>query len=115
MGGNTDYLGHNACAPSMKCAEVRVLNDQQLVALLWGCWGETHLKESDQVTLKGVVHSFNSNGREAEVRFVILTDLPNEPVHGRAPDEKVRRLLIFSDFPECDCARPVAVRLPHTT
>ena len=58
-----------------------------------------------------------SDGRrlEAEVGFEVLSDLPDESLEGKLPDEKLSRLLIAADLAQGHGARPEAVGLLHTS
>ena len=58
-----------------------------------------------------------SDGRrlEPEVGFEVLSDLPDESLEGKLPDEKLSRLLVAADLAQGHGARPEAVGLLHTS
>ena len=81
------------------------------------------LEESHKVSLAGLLQSHHSRALEAQVSLEILGDLTNQPLEGQLADQQLSRLLVPgllvfdaiillpSDLPEGDCARPVTVGL----
>lgn len=73
------------------------------------------LEERDEVRLDRLLESANGGGLEAEVRLEVLSDLADETLEGKLPDEELRRLLVATDLTESDGAGLVAVGLLDTS
>jgi len=69
------------------------------------------LKQSNEVSLTGLLESSNSSRLEPEISFEILGDFSHETLEGQLPDEKLSRLLVSSDLTESDGSWPVSVGL----
>lgn len=61
------------------------------------------------------LQSSDGCGLEAKVSFEVLSDLPDESLEGKLPDEKLSRLLVAADLAQGHGAGPEAVRLLHTS
>jgi len=69
------------------------------------------LKQSNEVSLTGLLESSNSSRLEPEISFEILSDFSHKTLEGQLPDEKLSRLLVSSDLTESDCSWPISVGL----
>jgi len=69
------------------------------------------LKQSNEVSLTGLLESSNSSRLEPEISFEVLSDFSHETLEGQLPDEKLSRLLVSSDLTESDGSWPVSVGL----
>jgi len=69
------------------------------------------LKQSNEVSLTGLLESSNSSRLEPEISFEVLSDFSHETLEGQLPDEKLSRLLVSSDLTESDSSWPVSVGL----
>jgi len=69
------------------------------------------LKESDEVSLTGLLESSNSSRLEPEISFEILSDFSHETLEGQLPDEELSGLLVSPDLTESDSSWPVSVGL----
>ena len=61
------------------------------------------------------LESTNGSGLEPQVSLEVLSDLPDEPLEGQLADEQLGRLLVTPDLTQGDCARPVPMRLLHSS
>merc|ERR550525_69322 len=95
--GQLDILGHDGDPLGVDGAQVGVLE-------------ETH-----QVSLARLLKSHHSGALEPQVGLEVLGNLTNEPLEGQLADEQLSRLLVPSDLPESNCARPVTMGLLHTS
>jgi len=69
------------------------------------------LKESDEVSLTGLLESSNSSRLEPEISFEILSDFSHETLEGQLPDEEFSGLLVSPDLTESDSSWPISVGL----
>jgi len=69
------------------------------------------LKESDEVSLTGLLESSNSSRLEPEISFEILSDFSHETLEGQLPDEELSGLLVSPDLTESDSSWPISVGL----
>jgi len=69
------------------------------------------LKQTDEVSLTGLLESSNSSRLEPEISFEILSNFSHETLEGQLPDEELGRLLVSSDLAESDGSWPVSVGL----
>lgn len=60
------------------------------------------LKQSNEVSLTGLLESSNSSRLEPEISFEILSDFSHETLEGQLPDKELSRLLVSSDLTESD-------------
>jgi len=91
--GKLDILGHDGDTLSMDGAQVCVL------------------KESNQVSLRGLLESHDSGGLESEVSLEVLGNLTDKTLEGQLADEKLSGLLVTTDLAESDCARAITMGL----
>ena len=68
-------------------------------------------EERDEVGLSSLLNGQNSMRLEAQVRFEILSDLPDQTHEGLLAEQKVSVLLVAADLAQRDGARPEAVDL----
>merc|ERR1719352_357761 len=92
-----DVLGHDGDPLGMDGTEVGVL------------------KETNQVSLTGLLESHHGRALESQVSLEILSDLTDETLEGQLTDEQLCGLLVPPDLPQSNCARPVAVGLLDTS
>ena len=72
-------------------------------------------EQTDQIGLASLLQSHDSGALEPQVSFEVLGNLPHQTLEGQLADEELSRLLVPPDLSEGDCARPVPVRLLHTS
>ena len=73
------------------------------------------LKESNQVSLAGLLQSHDGRALEAKISLEVLSDLTNKTLEGQLADEKLGGLLVTTDLTESDCSGPVTVRFLYTS
>ena len=95
--GKLNVLGHDGDTLGVDGAQVGVL------------------KETDEVSLGGLLQSHDGGGLEAEVGLEILCNLAHKTLEGQLPDEQLGALLVAADLTECHGARPVTVGLLDTS
>ena len=88
-----DVLGHDGDTLGMNCAQVGVL------------------KETNQVSLRGLLESHDSRGLEAEVSLEVLGNLTDKALEGQLADEKLGGLLVTTDLTESNCAWAITMGL----
>ena len=88
-----DVLRHDGDALGMDSAQVRVF------------------KETDEVSLGGLLQGHDSRGLEAEVGLEVLGNLAHKTLEGQFPDEQLCALLVTADLTESHGPRPVTVGL----
>jgi hypothetical protein len=69
------------------------------------------LKETNKVSLGGLLESEDSSGLEAEIGLEVLGNLTDETLEGQLADQELSGLLVFTDLTESDGTGPVSVRL----
>jgi len=69
------------------------------------------LKQSNEVSLTGLLESSNSSRLEPEISFEILSDFSHETLEGQLPDEELSGLLVSPDLTESDSSWPISVGL----
>jgi len=69
------------------------------------------LKQTNQVSLAGLLKSANGSRLESEISFEILSDFSDETLEGKLPDEELSGLLVSPDLTESHSSGPVSVRL----
>ena len=67
------------------------------------------LEQPDEVGLGCLLQGHDGRALEAEVGLEVLCDLSDEALEGQLPDQELGGLLVASDLPEGDGARPVPV------
>jgi len=73
------------------------------------------LKETDQVSLDGLLESTNGRALETKIRLEVLGDFTDETLEGKFSDEKLSGLLITTDLTESDGSWLVTMGLLYTT
>ena len=68
-------------------------------------------KESNQVSLAGLLESHDSRALEPQVSLEVLGNLPDETLEGELTDEELSGLLVPPDLSESNGSRPVSVGL----
>ena len=95
--GKLDVLGHDGDTLGMDGAQVGVL------------------KETNQVSLRGLLESHDSRGLETKVSLEVLGNLTDKALEGQLADEKLSGLLVATDLTEGDSAGAEAVGLLDAT
>ncbi len=75
-----------------------------------GVFEKTH-----QVGLASLLQGHDGRALEAQIRLEVLGDFTDEALEGQLADEQLGALLVTTDFAKSDCARPVTMRLLHST
>ena len=91
--GKLDVLGHDGDTLGMDGAQVGVL------------------KETNQVSLRGLLKGHDSRGLETEVSLEVLGNLTDKALEGQLADEKLSGLLVTTDLTESDCAGAITMGL----
>ena len=91
--GKLDVLGHDGDTLGMDGAQVGVL------------------KETNQVSLRGLLESHDSRGLETQVSLEVLGNLTDKTLEGQLADEKLGGLLVTTDLTESDCAWAITMGL----
>ena len=94
--GELDVLGHDGDTLGVDGAQVGVL------------------KQTDEVSLAGLLEGHDGRALEAEVSLEVLGDLTDQALEGQLADEQLGGLLVSSDLTESHCAGPVSVGLLHS-
>ena len=92
-----DVLGHDGHTLGMDGAQVGVL------------------KQTNQVSLGGLLQGHDSRGLEAEVSLEVLGNLTDQTLEGQLPDQEFSALLVTPNLTESNGTGPVTVGLLHTT
>ena len=95
--GQLDILGHDGHTLGMDGAQVGVL------------------KETDEVSLGGLLEGHDSRGLEAKVSLEVLGNLTNQALERQLPDEELSALLVTPDLTESNGTGPVAMGLLDTS
>ena len=95
--GKLDVLWHDGHALGVDGAKVGVL------------------KETDEVSLRGLLEGHDSRGLESEVSLEVLGDLPDKALEGQLADEELSGLLVPPDLTEGHGTRAVPVGLLDAT
>ena len=95
--GKLDVLGHDGDTLGVDGAEVGVL------------------KETNQVSLRGLLEGHDSRGLESEVSLEVLGNLPDQALEGQLADEELSGLLVPPDLTESHSSRAVPVGLLDST
>ena len=91
--GQLDVLGHDGDTLGVDGAQVGVL------------------KQTDEVSLAGLLESHDSRGLEPEVSLEVLGDLSHQTLEGQLADEELSGLLVSPDLTESHSSGPVSVGL----
>ena len=95
--GQLDVLGHDGDTLGVDGAQVGVL------------------KETDEVSLAGLLESHDGGGLEPEVSLEVLGDLSHQALEGQLADEELSGFLVTPDLPEGNSSGPVSVGLLDAT
>ena len=91
--GELDVLGHDGDTLGVDGAQVGVL------------------KQTDEVSLAGLLEGHDGRALEAEVSLEVLGNLTDQALEGQLADEKLSGLLVSSDLTESNCSWPISVGL----
>ena len=91
--GQLDVLGHDGDTLGVDGAQVGVL------------------KETNQVSLTGLLEGHDGGALEAEVSLEVLGDLSDQTLEGQLADEELSGFLVPPDLTESNSSRPVSVGL----
>ena len=91
--GKLDVLGHDGDTLGVDGAQVGVL------------------KQTDEVSLAGLLEGHDGGALEAQVSLEVLGDLTDQALEGQLADEELSGLLVSSDLTESDGSWPVPVGL----
>ena len=69
------------------------------------------LKQSNKVSLAGLLKSHDSRALEPQVRLEVLGDLSHQTLEGQLEEKQLSGLLVLPDVTESHSARPVSVGL----
>ncbi|GAB2284454.1 hypothetical protein Dimus_018905 [Dionaea muscipula] len=58
------------------------------------------LKDTNKVSLGGLLEGGDSGALEPEIGFEVLSDLPHQPLEREFPDQELRALLVLPDLPQ---------------
>jgi len=95
--GQLDVLGHDGDALGVDGAQVGVL------------------KQTNEISLAGLLESSDGGTLEPEVSLEVLGDLPHQTLEGQLADEQLGGLLVSPDLTESHSAGPVSVGLLDST
>ena len=95
--GKLDVLGHDGDTLGVDGAQVGVL------------------KQTDEVSLAGLLEGHDSRALEAEVSLEVLGNLPDQTLEGQFADEELGRLLVPPNLPQSHGSGPVPVGLLHSS
>ena len=95
--GQLDVLGHDGDTLGVDGAQVGVL------------------KQTDEVSLAGLLESHDSRGLESQVSLEVLGDLSHQTLEGQLADEELGGLLVSPDLTESHSSGPVSVGLLHSS
>ena len=73
------------------------------------------LKQTNEVSLGGLLEGQNSARLEAEVGLEVLGDLSDQSLEGKLADQQLSALLVASDLSERNSTRSVSVGLLDST
>merc|ERR1712089_79722 len=94
--GQLDVLGHDGDTLGVDGAEVSVL------------------KQTNQISLAGLLEGHDGRALESQVGLEILSDLTDQTLERKLADEKLGGLLVSPDLTESHGTRSVPVWLLHT-
>ena len=73
------------------------------------------LKETNQVSLRGLLESHDGGGLETQVSLEVLGNLTDKTLEGQLADQELSGFLVTSDLTKSHCTRAVPVRLLDST
>ena len=73
------------------------------------------LKQSNKVSLAGLLKSHHSRALEPQVSLEVLGDLSHQTLEGQLADEELSGLLVSPDLTESHSSGPVSVGLLHSS
>ena len=73
------------------------------------------LEQSDEVGLASLLEGHDRGTLESQVSLEVLSDLTDQSLEGKLPQQELGRFLVSTDFSEGYCSRPVSVRFLHTS
>ncbi len=91
--GQLDVFGHDGDSFGVDGAQVGVL------------------KQTDQVSLAGLLQGHDSGALEAQICLEVLSDFSHQTLEGQLADQQLGGLLIATDLSQSHGAGPVAMRL----
>ncbi len=68
------------------------------------------LKQTDQISLAGLLQGHDSGALEAQIRLEVLSDFSHQTLEGQLADQQLGGLLIATDLSQSHGAGPVAMR-----
>ena len=92
-----DVLGHDGDSLGVDGAQVRVF------------------KQTDQVSLAGLLKGHHGGALEAQVGLEVLSNLADQALEGQLADQQLSGFLVTTDLTESDSSRSVPVRFLHST
>ncbi len=90
--GQLDVFGHDSDSLGVDGAQVGVL------------------KQTDQVSLAGLLQGHDSGALEAQIRLEVLSKFTQQTLEGQLADQQLGGLLIATDLSQSHGAGPVAMR-----
>ena len=72
-------------------------------------------EKTDQVCLAGLLQGHDGRALETQIGLEVLRDFTHQTLEGQLADEQLGALLVTTDLTKSDGARPVAMRLLHST
>ncbi len=91
--GQLDVFGHDGDSLGVDGAQVGVL------------------KQTDQVSLAGLLQGHDSGALEAQICLEVLSDFSHQTLEGQFADQQLGGFLIATDLSQSHSAGPVAMRL----
>ncbi len=91
--GQLDVFGHDGDSLGVDGAQVGVL------------------KQTDQISLAGLLQGHDSGALEAQIRLEVLSDFSHQTLEGQLADQQLGGFLIATDLSQSHGAGPVAMRL----
>jgi len=73
------------------------------------------LKETNQVSLRGLLEGHDGRGLEAEISLEVLGNFSDKALEGQLADEELSGLLVTTDLTESNGTRAVTVGLLDTS
>ena len=92
-----NVFGHDGNPLSMDGAEVSVL------------------KQTNQISLAGLLEGHDGRALESQIGLEILSDLTDQTLEGKLADQKLGGLLVSPDLTESHSSGPVSVGLLHSS
>ena len=95
--GQLDVLGHDGHPLGVDGAQVGVL------------------KQTNQVSLAGLLKSHDSRALEAQIGLEVLGNFPDQTLERQLADQQLSGLLVATDLSQSHCAGPVTMRFLHSS